>query len=113
MLQGQRLALELDIEKVDPYGGLLVYAWLSDGSMFNETLVREGYAQVATFPPNVKYTDRFLGRPRGRREQPTGACGACLQGSYASRRIGATALVVGALTVPLPVRSPRSRDHSP
>jgi micrococcal nuclease len=28
--------------------------------MFNGTLAEEGYAQVATFPPNVKYTDCFL-----------------------------------------------------
>ncbi len=28
--------------------------------MSNETLLREGYAQVATFPPNVKYVDRFF-----------------------------------------------------
>ena|SRR5829696_1719095 len=28
--------------------------------MFNETLLEEGYAQVATFPPNVRYVDRFL-----------------------------------------------------
>ncbi len=27
--------------------------------MFNETLLREGYAQVATFPPNTRYEDRF------------------------------------------------------
>lgn len=59
-LAGQQVALEFDVERVDPYGRILAYVWLSDGSMFNETLVREGYAQVATFPPNVKYTDRFL-----------------------------------------------------
>jgi micrococcal nuclease len=28
--------------------------------MFNESLVEEAYAQVATFPPNVKYQDRLL-----------------------------------------------------
>ncbi len=49
-LERERVALELDVEKVDPYGRLLAYVWLANGSMFNETLVREGYAQVATFP---------------------------------------------------------------
>jgi micrococcal nuclease len=52
--------LEFDVEKVDPYERLLAYVWLANGSMFNQTLVGEGYAQVATFPLNVKYTDRFL-----------------------------------------------------
>ena len=33
--------------------------WLSDGRMFYEVLLREGYAQVTTFPPNVKYVERF------------------------------------------------------
>lgn len=60
VLAGQQVALEFDAERIDPYGRVLAYIWLPDGSMFNETLVREGYAQVATFPPNVKYTDRFL-----------------------------------------------------
>jgi micrococcal nuclease len=28
--------------------------------MLNAELVRQGYAQVATFPPNVRYQDLFL-----------------------------------------------------
>jgi micrococcal nuclease len=59
-LEGKQVALEFDVERIDPYGRVLAYVYLPDGAMFNETLVREGYAQVATFPPNVKYTDRFL-----------------------------------------------------
>jgi endonuclease YncB( thermonuclease family) len=59
-LEGEQAALEFDVEKTDRYGRLLAYIWLSDGRMFNEVLLKEGYAQVATFPPNVKYTDRFL-----------------------------------------------------
>jgi micrococcal nuclease len=58
-LEGERVALELDAEEVDDYGRLLAYVYQPDGSMFNEALVREGYAQVATFPPNTRYLDRF------------------------------------------------------
>ena len=58
-LEGERVALEFDVEKVDQYGRLLAYLWLTDGRMFNEALLREGYAQMATFPPNVKYVERF------------------------------------------------------
>ena len=43
--------------------------------MFNETLLREGYAQVATFPPNVKYVDRFLEAQREAREAGKGLWG--------------------------------------
>ena len=52
--------MEFDEETIDPYGRALAYVWLPGGELFNETLVREGYAEVATFPPNVKYKDRFL-----------------------------------------------------
>jgi micrococcal nuclease len=59
-LSGQKVGLEFDVDKTDPYERLLAYVYASDGSMFNETLLTEGYGQVATFPPNVKYVDRFL-----------------------------------------------------
>jgi hypothetical protein len=54
------VALEFDVERIDPYNRFLAYIYLRDGTMFNAALVRAGYAQVATFPPNVKHTERFL-----------------------------------------------------
>jgi micrococcal nuclease len=33
---------------------------LSNGKMLNEEIVKAGYANVMTIPPNVKYKDRFL-----------------------------------------------------
>jgi micrococcal nuclease len=59
-LQGQEVGLEFDVEKTDRYDRLLAYVYPSDEEMFNETLLEQGYAQVATFPPNVRYVDRFL-----------------------------------------------------
>jgi micrococcal nuclease len=67
--------LDLDVQKIDPYGRLLAYVYLPDGQMFNETLLRQGYAQVATFPPNVKYVDRFLAAQREAREANRGLWG--------------------------------------
>ncbi|WP_273845356.1 thermonuclease family protein [Rubrobacter calidifluminis] len=58
-LAGRKVALETDVEKVDPYDRLLAYVWTSPNTMFNEVLLKEGYAQLATFPPNVKYVERF------------------------------------------------------
>lgn len=58
-LEGGDLTLEFDAERRDDYGRLLAYVYLPDDTMFNETLLREGYAQVATFPPNTRYLDRF------------------------------------------------------
>ena len=74
-LEGKEVSLELDVEKADPYGRLLAYVYLSDGEMFNDTLVEEGYAQVATFPPNVKYTERFLEAQREARAANRGLWG--------------------------------------
>jgi micrococcal nuclease len=70
---GTEVALEFDVEKTDQYGRLLAYVWLlDDGILFNELLLREGHAQVATFPPNVKYRDRFLKAQREARETNRG-----------------------------------------
>jgi micrococcal nuclease len=74
-LEGEEVRLELDVQKIDPYGRLLAYVYLPDGQMFNETLLREGYAQVATFPPNVKYQERFLEAQREAREANRGLWG--------------------------------------
>jgi micrococcal nuclease len=74
-LEGEEVGLELDVQNIDPYGRLLAYVYLPDGQMLNETLVEEGYAQVATFPPNVKYQDRFLQAQREAREANRGLWG--------------------------------------
>jgi micrococcal nuclease len=69
------VALEFDVERIDPYNRLLAYVYLPDGTMFNEALVRAGYAQVATFPPNVKHTGRFLAAQRQARAAGRGLWG--------------------------------------
>jgi micrococcal nuclease len=74
-LNEEEVGLELDVQKIDPYGRLLAYVYLPDGDIFNVTLVEEGYAQVATFPPNVKYQDRFLEAQREAREDNRGLWG--------------------------------------
>jgi micrococcal nuclease len=38
----------------------LAYLYLSDGKMLNEEIVKAGYANLMTVPPNVKYQERFL-----------------------------------------------------
>ena len=89
-LEGRKVTLEFDVERIDPYGRVLAYVWLPDGTMFNETLLREGYAQVATFPPNVTYVERFLAAQRQARAEGAGLWGS-RRASYASSLIEATA----------------------
>jgi micrococcal nuclease len=60
LVDGKEVLLEEDVSNKDKYNRLLRYVWI-DGKMINEQLVADGYAQVATYPPDVKYKDRFLG----------------------------------------------------
>lgn len=75
LLYGREITLEFDVERTDPYERVLAYVYLSDGSMFNERLVAEGYGQVATYPPNVKYVDRFLAAQESARTAGRGLWG--------------------------------------
>ncbi|MCL4299552.1 MAG: thermonuclease family protein [Anaerolineae bacterium] len=59
LVEGQIIRLEKDVSETDRYGRLLRYVYVGD-LMVNEELLRLGMAQVATFPPDVKYVDRFL-----------------------------------------------------
>lgn len=76
-LEGERVRLELDVERIDRYGRMLAYVWLGD-ELFNETLVREGYAVVATYPPNVRYVERFTAAQREARAHERGLWGRCV-----------------------------------
>lgn len=58
-LENQEVGLEFDVQKTDRYDRLLAYVYPTDDEMFNETLLKEGYAQLATFRPNVKYEERL------------------------------------------------------
>jgi len=58
--KGDTVGIEFDVQKRDKYNRLLVYAYLSDGKMLNEEIVKAGYANIMTYPPNVRYQDRFV-----------------------------------------------------
>lgn len=58
LVEAKRVRLEPDAEDRDKYHRLLRYVWIGD-TMINEKLVQDGYAQVMTIPPNVKYVERF------------------------------------------------------
>lgn len=57
-LEGKQVELEFDVQQRDQYGRLLAYVWV-DGKMYNKTLLEDGIANLATYPPNVKYVDEF------------------------------------------------------
>ena len=58
LVEGKTVLLEKDVSETDRYGRLLRYVYVGE-LMVNEELLRRGMATVATFPPDVKYVDRF------------------------------------------------------
>jgi micrococcal nuclease len=75
-LDGERVRLEFDVQRIDQFGRTLAYVWLGD-RLFNRTLVRRGFAQVATYPPDVKYVDMFRAAQRHARDSGVGLWGSC------------------------------------
>ena len=76
-LVGDRpVRLEPDVQLRDRYGRLLAYVWVTrpDGAelMVNAELVRLGYAQVLTVPPNVRHAELFRKLAAEAREQRRG-----------------------------------------
>jgi len=59
LVSGKRVRLELDVQSRDRYGRLLAYVWVGD-LMVNAELVRRGFAQTMTVPPNVRHQGLFL-----------------------------------------------------
>jgi micrococcal nuclease len=76
-LTAEKIRLEFDVERIDPFGRTLAYIWLSDGTLFNETLVRRGFATVATYPPDTKYVDRFEAAEHTAKRADRGLWGVC------------------------------------
>lgn len=58
LVEGKRVRLESDVETHDRFGRVLAYVYAGE-VMVNEELLREGFAQPLTIPPNVKYAERF------------------------------------------------------
>jgi micrococcal nuclease len=71
LVAGKQVRIELDVQERDRYGRLLAYVWVGD-TMVNAELVRRGYAQVMTIPPNVRYQQLLLKLQREAREAGRG-----------------------------------------
>ncbi len=75
-LEGDRVRLELDIDKEDDDGSLLAYVW-HRGSLFNRALVSGGYATVSSLRPNLRYSDLFAQAQRTAKASRRGMWDAC------------------------------------
>ena len=54
---GSSVRLETDVQLRDRYGRLLAYLYRLDGLQVNEMMVRNGFAEVLVYPPNVRHVD--------------------------------------------------------
>jgi micrococcal nuclease len=60
LVEGKRVRLEFDVERLDKYKRMLAYVYLPDGTFLNAKIVEQGYASLLTYSPNVRYADLFL-----------------------------------------------------
>lgn len=86
-LEGKTVYLQKDTSDKDKYGRLLRYIWTQMPSSqdpdkeeirkycFNAKLLLDGYAQVSTFPPDLKYLDVFLDCEKEARDNSKGLWG--------------------------------------
>lgn len=77
LIFGKHVRLEKDVSEKDRYGRLLRYVYV-DGKMINEVLVKQGYARINTFPPDVKYANLFLLAQKEAQNQNRGLWKSCI-----------------------------------
>ena len=76
--KGTAVRLVGDVEQEDQYGRTLAYVYRrEDGLFVNAELVRRGYANVLTVPPNLAHTDEFEAAAREARVGSIGLWSAC------------------------------------
>ena len=72
LLKNKKVKLTFDVQKTDRYGRILAYAYLENGVFLNQYLVENGFAVVATFPPNVKFVEVFTKAEKSARNKKLG-----------------------------------------
>lgn len=72
LIGSRKVRLEYDVTRYDQYGRTLAYVFLDNGAFVNAEMVKNGFATVMTFPPNVRYTDTFVDLARKARKQNKG-----------------------------------------
>jgi micrococcal nuclease len=85
LVEHRAVRLETDVRSRDRHGRLLAYVWVGD-VMVNAELVRRGYAQVMTVPPNVRHQALFVKLQRDAREREQGLWRRPDTGAAAARR---------------------------
>lgn len=76
LVEGKEVRLEKDVSETDKYSRLLRYVYLGNIQV-NELLVREGYAKSRSYPPDVKYQEKFRSAQNQARQEGKGLWKEC------------------------------------
>lgn len=76
LIEGKEVYIQKDISETDKFKRLLRYVWVGD-IFVNDYLVRQGFAQVSTFPPDVKFQQQFIEAQTEARENKRGLWSQC------------------------------------
>jgi len=101
LVAGQTVTMVKDVSETDRYGRLLRYIYLANGTFVNAELVRQGYAQVATYPPDVAHQELFVTLQQEAREAAMG-----LWGDEVAAASGPTVIEVVMTTEPADTPAP-------
>jgi micrococcal nuclease len=75
---GSEVRLERDVVPRDDYGRLLAYVYrLSDDLFVNMAIVRDGFAQPLTIPPNDTFASQFVEAARDAERESVGLWARC------------------------------------
>ena len=81
LLSGKFVILQKDVSETDKYGRLLRYVYLplDNGQILfvDDYLVREGFAKVLTYPPDVKFNEQLREAERQAKINKKGLWGKC------------------------------------
>lgn len=81
LIEGKVVILQKDVSETDKYKRLLRYVYLplenGETLFINDYLIREGFATVLTYPPDVKYTEQFLEAQKDAKLNNRGLWGRC------------------------------------
>jgi len=93
LVEGKEVSLEKDVSETDRYDRLLRYVYVGD-VFVNDFLVRQGYANASSYPPDIKYQDQFTQAEAEARENNRGLWSSCNKPVETQQRSPVPAIVV-------------------
>lgn len=103
LVEGKRVRLEKDVSDSDRYDRLLRYVYVGD-IFINDYLVRQGYANASSYPPDVKHQDQFRQAEQEARANKRGLWGSTC--STDSGNASSAAPKPAAIVAPAPAAQP-------